>query len=403
MTCACGQEQQVPSLAGLRRLPPVVLHDEADQRPQSNPGKRWLIVLATLAVLTVACVIGGLVYLSRHHVRLAENALRSRDFAQAEFHVQKSLSLGFGGLEAHVLAARTARRQGNLEEAAQRLQSSLKWYGRDSRLGLEEQLLATQRGDFEVGEQLLEEYSTQPESPETPWVLEAYIVGSLGILMPAYARNETYSGSENSAQLERTEQAVQRWLELRTGLPDQVQGRIWRFQTRLFSHAPAEAGVQLEEALRLDPNHREARQMLAIFLTQEHPAEAAAQLQQLHDDDPSDLTTSLNLADMRRRLGQLEEAAALLDDVLARDPQNVAAIVDRGRIAYDLSDLPAAEKWFREALRLDPQSAAANLALSRCLRAAGKAEEASKVHDRYEQIQAEQKQRRDAAMSATNE
>jgi tetratricopeptide (TPR) repeat protein len=141
--------------------------------------------------------------------------------------------------------------------------------------------------------------------------------------------------------------------------------------------------------------------MLATYLGHEYLDESAAQWQQLHEAYPDDVNITLNLAAVRRRLGQLDDAKTLFDQVLAADPYNVPALIDRGRVAMDMEDLAGAEEWFRSACREDPASVEANLALSRCLRATGKVEEADRLQKKVDELRDERIREREAALSST--
>lgn len=354
--------------------------------------------MAAVSALVCIVAIGGAYYWNQQHYQLAQQALEQRDFQAAERHLQQRVTLGLGRLPAELLAAQTARRSGNLEEAGRRIKLLERRFGADPSVALERQLLALQQGELQHAQELLDS-TKDSSSPEAAWVLEAYIVGSLRNSMPAYLQNETYEGSSSAAELARTRRAIDQWLELRPAKADQVQGLVWSYQAHLFGHFLDKARTDVERALALDPTDRQARTMLALHLAQEHPQESAAAWQALHDEFPDDADISLNLADVRRRLGQLEEAQALLDSVLAHDDRNVSVLIGRGRIAMDMQDLPAAEEWFRRACRQDPDSIEGNLALSRCMRAAGKLAEADRLHQKVEKLQAKRTRQREAAVS----
>jgi tetratricopeptide (TPR) repeat protein len=346
-------------------------------------------------------VIGSVAFWNRQQIHQAQDAAERREFQQAERHLQQRVTLIQGNLAGDLLAAQVARRSGDIEEAARRVHLLVRRFGKDPRVALEEKLLALQQGDLQQAQELLAAHESD-SSPEAARVLEAYIVGSLRNAKGAYLANETYEGSHFTAELVRTRRAIDRWLELRPGKADQVQGLVWSYQAHLFRHFLDQARLDIERALQLDPSHREARTMLAMHLAQEHPAESAVEWQKLNDEFPDNDMIRLNLADVRRRLGELEEAQLLLDRVLEGDATNVPALIGRGRIAMDLQELSAAEDWFRRACRQDPSSIEGNLALSRCLRAAGKVEEADRLHNKVEQLRAERARQREASISLTS-
>jgi tetratricopeptide (TPR) repeat protein len=401
LICPCGRPNHVPSLAGLRRLTPV-----STEKSAPRPGKPFWskfaigLTIGVVALLGVA-ILGGLIFWNQHHYAAAQQAMERRDFDQAESHLQQRITLGLGGLQGELLGVQTARRSGNTEAAAKRLERCQKRFGADPSVVLEQRLLAMQQGDLQEASQLLASHAAQPDSPEAVLVLEAYIRGSLWQLANAYNQNDTFEGSPAAKQIVETKRAIEQWLRLRPQQADQVLGLVWRFQTHLFSHSPAAARVDINRALELDPDHRYARIMLATYLGHEYLDESAAQWQQLHEAYPDDVNITLNLAAVRRRLGQLDDAKTLFDQVLASDPYNVPALIDRGRVAMDMEDLAGAEEWFRSACREDPASVEANLALSRCLRATGKVEEADRLQKKVDELRDERIREREAALSST--
>jgi Tfp pilus assembly protein PilF len=400
LTCQCGRENRVPNLAALRRFTPSHADESAQGVTKAPWRKRSVVLILTSVALTFAGMILGLLFWNGYHFRTAQESCDSREFGRADDHLHRRLSFGLGDFEAELLGVQIARRSGDTEAAAKRLKRCHRFFGSNARVMREERLLALQQGDLQEAAQLLASEAAQPESPETPWVLEAYIIGSLRQLSSAYSQNQTFEGSDARKQLLDTQRAIEQWMRLRPQRSDQVQGLVWRFQSHLFSHSLALARSDVDRALALDPNHRDARVMLAIYLSQEHLDESALQWQQLHEGHPDDIDIMLNLADIRRRLGQLEAAEALLDQLLAQDGSNVLALVNRGLVAQDLRDLASAEEWFRHACREDPDSLEANLALSRCLRAAGKVQEADHFQDKVNRIQGQRKRQREAVVSS---
>jgi tetratricopeptide (TPR) repeat protein len=399
VTCKCGQPSRIPSLAGLRQLAPLKSDETSVTRGRPWSGRRAIAILVAVAVVGAAAFVFGLVSWNGHHLGLADDFFQRRAFDEAELHLKQVVPVGWGNRDASLLAVRTARRQGRIEEAGKRLERCQRQFRGDPEFALEERLLTMQQGNMEGADELIGFHASHPELPAAPWVLEAYIVGNLQILMPAYAHNLTFAGSEYQLPIKRTQESIEKWLTLRTNHEDQVQGFIWSFQAHLFDHSLEAARADIYHALELAPKHREARIMLAIFLSQEYPADAVDIWQQLHDEYPDDLDTTLNLADLRRRLGQLSEADSLFAKVLAREPNHVAALLNRGLIAMDLQDLAGAEALLRTAYQADSRSAQVNLALSRCLRASGEFDEAKVFQAKFDQIKAKEKKQRDAAMS----
>ena len=78
--------------------------------------KAW-VALLLLAVSTVAIYKGGFHVWGLYHHRAAQQALAQRDFAHARVHLQKCVELWPGDAPVRLLAAQTARRDGDLGEA----------------------------------------------------------------------------------------------------------------------------------------------------------------------------------------------------------------------------------------------------------------------------------------------
>lgn len=357
--------------------------------------KKRRFALTVLLLLVIGCagyaVVGQL--RGNPDFRAAQEALARRDFKAAQRHLQNYLKDRPNDLEGRLLAAQTERRQGNFTEAAQQLHLCGQQFGASGGLDLERRLLAIQRGDLSDANEMLSYFSQRPDAPETPLVLEAYIEGSLRILRPAYVQELIVAGSESAEQIERTRQAIERWLDLRPLRDDQLQGLIWRHHLHTFEKLPWKAEADIRRAVELDSNHFEARLWLAICLVQENPTEAAAHLQTLHERDPKHGAVCFTLADVRRRLGQPVEAGNLLDKFLEAHPNHVAALVERGRVAVDLQQVDSAEQWFRAALRISPDSPEANLALSRCLRMQGSHKEADEFLETYDRIESAKREK----------
>lgn len=357
------------------------------------------MIFAALGLLIAVALSAGYYFVRTagdRHLQQAHAALEARDFAQAGLHLRQCRWI-HSDLASRVLAIQAARRGGNFDGAAEELKSCEEQFGSQESLILERRLLGMQQGDLTGAEETLAQFAYQGDAPEAPLVLEAYIEGNLKLLMPAYMDEKVFDGSAPAAQVERTLAAIERWLDMRTGQADRVQGLVWRFQAHAFGHAQAKAWADIREAVKLDPQNSEARFLLATYLVQESPAEAAAQMQLLYEQDPENRRVGVALADVRRRLGQLEESQQILEALLAKNPQDTAVLMERGRIALDLQQPESAEHWFRCALHESPDSPEANLALSRCLRATGKSSEAAIYQDKFDRIVAAARQRSDAA------
>jgi len=237
--------------------------------------RRVQLAVAVLFVLGLAGFWGAGRLRAWHHSRAAEQTLESRDFTRAADHLQKYLDLFPEDLASRLLLAQVSRQQGDHDQALQHLAAYQRKGGAAEVVVREQARLLAQQGDLAEALRLLSWCQDHPEAPETPLDLEAGIEGSLKALMPAYLGGFTFAGSEAAQQVQQTRQAADLWLRLRTGRADQVQGLVWRARAHSFAHEQPQALADVRQALALDPDHFEAQVHLAMFLTQESPADAA--------------------------------------------------------------------------------------------------------------------------------
>src|SRR5260370_4356193 len=91
------------------------------QQASVPPSKRYLAYGLQLCALLVPLVLVGY-FADRHlrawyHFRAAQRVLKHRDFGTALIHLRDCLKIWHRDLETHLLAARTARWNGQFEEA----------------------------------------------------------------------------------------------------------------------------------------------------------------------------------------------------------------------------------------------------------------------------------------------
>ena len=223
-----------------------------------------------------------------------------------------------------------------------------------------------------AGGRRLPQYSSTATSPgDVELVLEAVIVGALRAMDLAHAQG-----------------ALELWRERCTTPADQLQGKIWAGDIAIRKGEVGRAITAYREAVEADPGNDIARQRLAEILSRYEPAEALPHLEKLRQKRPQDPTLRLHLARCKRGLGDYDEARELLDALLAENPQSVDVLLERGQLDLDLGNSAAAEPRLRRAVALEPNRRDPNLALARCLRLAGKDDQAKKFQDRVTQIDA---------------
>jgi predicted Zn-dependent protease len=354
---------------------------------------RLALLLLLVPVLGYAAYRGGLHFWVAHHRRAAVEALEQRDFRAAATHLKTCLGFAPDNLDLQLLAAQTARRQGNYDEARRHLRVVQELQPSSAVATREHELLAIQQGDLMGLIPLLTNCHDHAESPETPLILEACITATLEALTPLAAR---MSFQPDDALLVQMQGAEDLWLQLCPGRADQVEGLVWRGRTFAFLGDLANAAADLRRALTLDSDHFEARRNLALALTRDAPAEAADLLETLRRRDPENDQVRLPLARARRAVGQQEEARQLLDEMLTAHPDNVGALLERGGLALDTEHAEDAERLLRRAVSAAPNDPGANLALGKCLQRAGKETEAQRYLATSRRLSESERQRREA-------
>jgi predicted Zn-dependent protease len=294
-----------------------------------------------------------------------------------------------------LLAAKSARRGGEYVRAFDHLQKYHEKGGADEASALEAALLRTQMGDTAEADRLFAEYARKPDSPDTPFVMEAYLEGKLRVLTPKSggrlnpeAEDVTLSALElNSPNLSR---AVDLWLAARPSRADQAQGRLWRASMLLAVNKHSEGVVALQEAVELDPDRFETRYQLALAVSSISPEEARRQLEVLLAAHPENRDLRYGLAGVYRLLGRSKDARRLLEGLLD-GPNDISVLIELAQLDLDEGNGAAAEPRLRAALERAPNSPSVNIALSRCLHLLGKPDEATKYRKRFNELEAEYK------------
>lgn len=352
-------------------------------------GKKTKVALALLLVVAAfAAYRLGLHFWGLRHWRAAQEALTRRDFPQAGAHLKHCLAVWPDDTSVRLLAAQTARRQGDLDEAQRQLHVYQQLKGPEAERLRELRLLLIQQGDPTGVDDLLDSCLNDPNRPEMYLTLEVALEAKVKVLERGHDADVSLLEGPLGQQRERAESALALWLRLRREPADQVQGLLWRGRLDLLIN-PQAAVADFRQALALDPDNFDARLNLAVALADYDPQEAARHLEILRGRDAHNSRVAILLAIFRRGLGQLPEAQQLLDDVLATNPDHFSALLERGKVALDAGRPDQAEGFLRRALARDPREPFAHLALSRCLHLMGKEGEAQLHQQQYSEIEAE--------------
>ena len=344
----------------------------------------WLAALLLVVAAAAAVGLGRRQWGAGHaDYRAAQRALQRRDFERASAHLARCIAAWPDDLSVRLLAARTARRQGDLDAAERHLQVYHERKGPAEPLAREGMLLRLQRGDLTEADALLKACADQPHAGDHPLILEALVEGTLASLLQSFVQEAAQQGRQALLDVAPANKVVDLWFQHYTTAPERAQGFVWRGLIRALARDLPQAKIEFRKALDLDPDHFQARLKLAELLLTEAPAEAAAHLERLRQQRPENNHVRLRLAAARRSLGQLEESSQLLDEVLARDPDNIAALAERSQVALDAAQPADAERWLRRALALAPDAPSLNLLMSRCLQLLGRGEEAQRDQERF--------------------
>jgi Tfp pilus assembly protein PilF len=324
-------------------------------------------LLSALALLALAY--GGRAAWLEYHFRAAERAQERRDFGAARDHLARYLAAYPASGRAHFLAARAARRAGDLDEAEAHLAACRRLDYRPDDVTLERVLLAVGRGE-PAGEDYLRE-CVERGHPDSLLILE--------VLTDAYLRN--YRLLDALA-------AMNRYLERRPDSVPMLLGRAFVWE-KIYAYADAESDYR--RALALDPDNEAARRRFAELLLARRgtPDEAAAEYERLHERRPDDPAYLLGLARCRRQAGQTDEARRLLARLLEIDAHYPGALAEMGRVAADGGRTREAIDWLKKATADAPHDRVAYSALANCLRLAGDQEEERACRATLERLDAD--------------
>ncbi len=316
------------------------------------PSRKVILSGLLIAILVAPLAMYGY---GRYHYEAAQRAQAKRDFPAARDHLSRCLNNWFYKAEAHLLAARTARRAGDYIEAEQYLRACRALGAPTESVDLESMLLRAQGGDLARAESYLVS-RVMEDHPDTILILE--------VLTKAYAQ---------AYRLADAEECVRRWLERE---PEDVLAWTWQGQLAQDAFNNTEAMRAYARIVELDPDNDGARLVLASLLIRQSALEALEHFQHLHRRLGDAPLVLVGLASCERNLARPDEARRLLDMVLPTHPQNWSALAERARLALEYESPQEAEKWFRRAIAVIPYEKDMNYGLYRCLVRLGKNEEA---------------------------
>jgi len=344
------------------------------ERFRRRPRRAFLI--AAICALVVAAASPFL--WAGYHWFAGQYALKHYHHLEAYAHLSQCLKVWpwSRSVQAHVLAARAARRDGDFMEAFRLLQEVQSTLGDNSSHTLFEwALLQAAGGDLNKVEKHLRDWANAEDPKQLPLILEALAVGYL-----------------RWSRVGQALQCVNEWLSRD---PDNVEALFLRSSIFRQSGTWTKVAPDLRRVVELEPERPWARWWLAVALVNiGRYEEAMNHLEVLRQRTPAymDKTDVLvRLAICRQRMGRNREARELLDEVLAEHPNHGLALLTRGQIDQVNGQLEQAETWLRRAAEVLPYDYKTHWALTECLRQEGKTEEAqteeayaNRLKDRWE-------------------
>jgi Flp pilus assembly protein TadD len=338
--------------------------------------RRPRLVLLTAILLALVGYLawrGGIILWVRWDRAEAEKAVAEYDFAEARRRLSRCIRLQPRDPELRLLAARTARRDGDLDSAREELHIARELSGESSPAGaLELALLTAGQGHVhEVVDTLIERL--EEHHPQSEQILEALAVGCV----------QNY---ELHRALFWINELLEKW-------PNNGIGRLLRAQT-VDTYGNREKALALLADLVKDiPKYVQARTSLAEMLSKSRRyREAAVEYAVLVEQCPGTVIPLLGLASSYDRMGEIDKARPLMRQLEVQYPDHSGVALECGRFALVDKRPEDAERLLRRAAELSPSNNEVHRHLSMCLEQLGKHEEAHYHLSRCGEIEADLKQ-----------
>jgi tetratricopeptide (TPR) repeat protein len=336
---------------------------------------RKVLLALVLVVLTVVGYVAVREEWARYHLRQARSAIDRFDFAAAQTHLKKCLAVWPTDYETLLLAARTARRGGNIDEARQLFDECDRIPGQHPGLKRERALLVVQLGTLPtpVVRGLLAKI--EKNDPDSPVYLEALIQGYL----------KTYRLGEALYYVECL-------LRLRA---DHVMALMWRGNIFQGLSRLVEAEEDYRRILNLRPDFSSARLRLAeVLLVNSKTGEAHDQFAELYAGNPTDPQILLGLARCFQLEGETDRSRNFYLRSLQEKSDFTPALRELGKLELTNGNLITAHDHLVKATICDPADGEACFALAQCLRQLNRPAEAKKYQKKWETLQADQERLR---------
>lgn len=310
--------------------------------------------------------------LATRYARQADAALRKQRYAQALAAYQHALRYRPDNPELHLLAARTARREGDVAAAWEHLHKYRELHPDvTEEQQVEEYLLRATTGEVDEVQHHLLPYVLQP-GPLTPLVLETLVRA----FMAKY-------------RVELAWRYLQQWLQLE---PDNAEALFWLGTWYTQQHDLRNAAINYQRVIELDPQRVNARLAYGEVLRADKKfPEMTEQYRAVLALEPQNASAILGLVRADIELGRTAEARQLLE-ALPEDKRDGAEYYWlRGIMEFQADHLKEAEPLLREALTRDPRNIDACYNLMLCLHHLGRDEESARMKSRFRQMESDEK------------
>ena len=313
----------------------------------ARPRVRVVLGVAIVILGVAGYVIGPHLWASYHLWAGTRDLDRHRSHA-AYAHLDRVLRVWPESADAQRLAARAARRDGDLDAALRHLVECQRLEKRPTEETLLEwAMFRATCGNLAEVQTFLHD-KIQAGDPRTGLIYEALIEGYLRV----YQIYAALGG-------------LREWLEKEPNHPVALSLRGRTFQR---VHAYPKAVDDFSRVIEIDAERDDDRYRLAECLLEVgQPEEAGRHLEMLRVRRPEDDQVLIRLAFAWHQTGRSLESLEVLDALLARAPDNVLALSAHAQIDFQLGRIATAESSARRALAIDPYDRQAHFTLYQAL------------------------------------
>lgn len=330
---------------------------------------RWLLVVLLSLFVGLGAAATVVHLRAEYHYRQAQQAFDRLRLLRARDHIDTTLATWPRSFRVNFLAARIARRVGDLERAEKYLQICQDLVGPREEIFLERLLIRAQNGETDEVQPALRDL-VQKNHPDSGLILEALARG--------------YAFLFRFVDLDFV---LHMWLERE---PDNLLAHFFQAWSHEQLGARDDAVIEYRRIVERDPENDEARLRLAnLLIDKSQPAEAIEHLQIVIRRHPENLAAKVRLALSLHDLGQLDEAERILTEVLESEPEYAPALTARGRIALQLNQVELATEYLQKAASIDRADYTTWFLLHQALERQDRPEELAKVSERLKVLEAD--------------